>query len=185
MAAKPLSTTRRALLGAAASLPVLAFPTSARPARNRGTPPAADQAEWNARLTRYRHLAARAEAAAETGWFRAANDRYAAECANPATDRTAAFARLDRAEDLYWRRCTAPMQEAAVALVLTRAPDLEAVRLKLTAFRAHHLHELESNPRDCFDVIEEDISSMCWPTALARRKDRTKLTLQRMRLPMI
>ena len=49
------------------------------------------------------------------------------------------------------------MQQAAVALVLTPAPVLEAVREKIAVTRAHQLHEMESMPRDCFEVLEEDV----------------------------
>jgi hypothetical protein len=52
--------------------PVRAEPVEALPEG-----PAA--ARWTRRLTRYRHLAESARAAAETGWFRAANDRYERE----------------------------------------------------------------------------------------------------------
>jgi hypothetical protein len=150
MADRALSTSRRALLGAAASLPVLAI----APSTAAGV---GDRAEWDRRLARYRSLAARAKAAAETGWFRAANDRYYRECVDPAADRKVAFARVDRAEDLYWRRCTNPMQKAAVALVVTPVPDLEALRAKIAVIRAHQLHELDSMTRDCFKVLEEDV----------------------------
>jgi hypothetical protein len=120
----------------------------------------AEASLWNERLTRYRHLAARAKAAAETGWFRAANDRYYRACADPTADRKAAFARVGRAEDLYWRRCTDPMQKAAAALVLTPAPDLEALRHKLAVIRAHQLHELDCMSRDCFELLEEDVGQL-------------------------
>lgn len=94
MADRALSTSRRALLGAAASLPVLAISTPVRPepvetkstAGQRLLFPSS-RTLWNQRLARYRRLAARAEAAAETGWFRAANDRYAREAADPAADK--------------------------------------------------------------------------------------------------
>jgi hypothetical protein len=102
-------------------------------------------------------LAARTKAAAETGWFRAANDRFNRESATPGTDGPTAFARISRAEDLYWRRCTAPMQEAAEALVLTPAPDLEGLHDKLTVIRTHQLHEEGSMERDCIEVLEEDV----------------------------
>jgi hypothetical protein len=124
-------------------------------------PAPAAQEEWTARLTRYRALAARTEAAAETGWFRAANDRFNRESAAPGTDAPTAFARISRAEDLYWRRCTAPMQEAAEALVLTSAPDLEALRDKLAVIRAHQLHEEGSIERDCIEVLEDDLVRWC------------------------
>jgi hypothetical protein len=116
------------------------------------------RALWDRRLAHYRRLAAAAKAAAENGWFRAANDRFYREKADPAADHKAAFARLDRAEDLYWHRCTEPMQEAAVALALTPAPHVEALRTKITVIRTHELHELECMPRDCFEVLEEDVA---------------------------
>jgi hypothetical protein len=151
MADKPLSTTRRALLGAAASLPVLILtPAAAHPE------PAAARALWDCRLARYRRLAAAAKQAAETGWFRAANDRFNREKAAGPEARKAGFRRMDRAEDLYWRRCTDPMQKAAVALTLTPAPDVRALATKLAVIRTHQLHELDCMTRDCFEVLEED-----------------------------
>lgn len=154
--AKP-GTTRRSVLHAVAALPALAMPTGVRAEPFEAPPPPADRAVWNARLARYRHLAARAKAAAETGWFRAANDRFYRESADPAADRKAAFARMTRAENLYWHRCTAPLHEAAVALVLTVPPNIEALRDKLGAIRAHQLHEEGSMKRDCIEVLEGDL----------------------------
>jgi hypothetical protein len=116
--------------------------------------------EWTARLARYRRLSARAKAAAETGWFRAANDRFNRESTLPGTDGPTAFARISRAEDLYWRRCTEPLQEAAEVLVLTPAPDLEALREKLAVIRTHQLHEEGSMERDCVAVLEEDVGRL-------------------------
>ncbi|MEA3036646.1 MAG: hypothetical protein QOH04_2418 [Sphingomonadales bacterium] len=170
MAAPALSTTRRTLLGAAAGLlPAIALgeggsrPSLVRPEPVEGPvyPSSADRTLWNNRLARYRRLAARAKAAAETGWFRAANDRYYRACADPTADRKTAFARVNRAEDQFWRRCTAPLQQAAVALVLTPAPDLEALRVKLAVIRAHQLHEEGSMSRDCFEVLERDVDRLC------------------------
>ena len=62
-------TTRRRVLRAAAALPALAFPCPVRaePVEAPAVPliePSRDE-----RLARYRLLAARAQAAAETGWF--------------------------------------------------------------------------------------------------------------------
>jgi hypothetical protein len=122
------------------------------------------RALWDHRLARYRRLAEAAKAAAETGWFRAANDRYNRESADPSTDRKTAFARIDRAEDLYWRRCTDPMQQAAATLALTPAPDLEALRTKLALIRTHDLQELDCMTRNCFEVLEEDVGRLA-PTS--------------------
>ncbi|HYD37454.1 MAG TPA: hypothetical protein VEA60_07565, partial [Allosphingosinicella sp.] len=151
-------TTRRRVLGAAAALPALALPTpviARTPVESRGTRQsgtAADRTLWNDRLARYRRLAARAQAAAETGWFRAANDRFYRESADPNADQEAAFARLDRAEDFYWYRCIAPLHRAAATVVLTPAPDLAALRTKLTVIRTHQLHEPGPMERDCLIV---------------------------------
>jgi len=162
MADRALSTSRRALLGAAASLPIAALPVieSAAKQSRTASPPGEFCAKWNDRLARYRRLAARAKVAAETGWFRAANDRYYRETADAGADRQAAFARIDRAENLFWHRCTAPMQAAAIALVLSPAPHLEALRQKIAVIRAHELHELDSMTRDCFEVLEEDVGRL-------------------------
>jgi hypothetical protein len=48
------------------------------------------------------------------------------------------------------------MQEVAAALVLTPAPDLEALREKLIAIRAHQLHKPHHIAPQCFDVLVED-----------------------------
>jgi hypothetical protein len=169
MAGDKPSISRRRVLGAAALLPVaaLAAPSAAHV-------PIADAVLWKRRLASYRRIAARAAEAAESGWFRAASDRFVRECADIAARfggeaaqsedarrlHKAAFRRMDRAEDAYWRRCTAPMQEAAVALVLTPAPDLPAVRAKIAAVRAHALEELEVMPRHPLDVMDEDLARM-------------------------
>lgn len=157
--AKP-GTTRRRVLGAAAALSALALPSPVRGEPVETPPVPADRILWNQRLARYCQLFARAQAAAEAGWFRAANDRFYRESADPGTDRKAAFARMTRAENLYWHRCTAPMQDAAVALVLTPPPDLEALRTKLAIIRTHQLSEPETMERDCLIVLEEDLQRL-------------------------
>ena len=155
MAGSEPSISRRRVLGAAAAIPFLPLtPVRAEPFE---ALPVADRETWDRRLARYRSLAARAKKAEETGWFRAANERFYSEMADPGTDRKAAFARMTRAENLYWHRCTAPMQEAAGVLILTQPPDLEAIRTKLAIIRALQLYEPGSMARDCLDVLEEDV----------------------------
>lgn len=159
MADRALSTSRRALLGAAAAIPFLPLSSvRAEPVEVRS--PSADRELWNRNLARYQSLATRAKKAEETGWFQAANERFYSEMADPGTDRKAAFARMTRAENLYWHRCTAPMQEAAVALVLTPPPDWEALRDKLAVIRGHQLYEPGSMERECFEVLEKDVSRL-------------------------
>jgi hypothetical protein len=168
MAGREPSIPRRALLGAAAALPIAALAPPALSAARRSAPRLSAALDcraslamtWEARLARYRRLAERAKAAVETGWFRAANDLYNRQCADPAADRKAAFARIDRAEDLYWLRCTAPMQQAALALASTPVPDLPALRQKMAVMRTHELDELGCMTRSCLEVLEEDVGRL-------------------------
>lgn len=151
-------TTRRRILRAAASISFLPL-TAVRAEPVEAAPPLfADRQLWDRNLARYRNLAARAKRVEETGWFRAANERFYREMADPGTDRKAAFAHMNRAENLYWHRCTAPMQDAAVTLLLTPAPDLHALLEKLAAIRAHQLYQPRSLERDCFEILEEDVA---------------------------
>lgn len=167
------SISRPRILGAAAALPLAALPGDP-PGPAPAPGPAA--ALWSARLNAYQRLAVRARAAAETGWFRAANDLYYRQCAEIA-DRFGgqeaaarseeacrlydhAFERLDRAEQLYWRRCTAPAEKAAIALALTPAPDIAALRAKLTVLRAHALDEDGALPRPALKLVDEDLRRM-------------------------
>lgn len=82
------------------------------------------------------------------------------ESADPTADHETAFARLDRAEDVFWRRCTQPLNEAAEVVVLTPVHDLEALRAKLAIIRAHQLHEEGSMERDCVEVLDEDVGRL-------------------------
>jgi hypothetical protein len=171
MAAEPLSTTRRALLGAAASLPIL----SAIALSEGGSPPL-DGSTFARRLARYRRLAARAKEAAETGFLRAANLRYGRERAEvearfgsweaaAATPegrklRRAAFRRVSRAEDAFYRVCAAPLHRAAILLALTPAPDPRALIEKIAVIQAHKLHEDGIMPRCALDVLAEDVERL-------------------------
>jgi len=151
-------TTRRRVLRAAATIPFLPLtPVRAEPVEALPVP---DREPWDRNLARYRALAARAKKAEQTGWFRAANERFYRESADPDIDRKAAFARMTRAENLFWHRCTAPMQEAAIALVVTPAPDLGALRQKLGAVRAHQFHEEGSMERCWIDVLEQAVGRL-------------------------
>ena len=170
MAGPVPSISRRRVLGAAAALPVLAMGGQLRETVPECAATCARRL-WDRRLARYRRLAAAAAEAAETGWFREANERYEREAAETAAPfggesdqarrlRRAAFERVSAAEDAYWERCTEPMQRAAVALALTPAPDLAAVREKIGVMRAVRLHELGGMPRAYLEVLEEDLGRL-------------------------
>lgn len=188
MAALQPSISRRRVLGAAAAIPLLPLAAvRAEPAETKSTeglrpPLAPDRELWNRNLARYQSLAARAKKAEETGWFRAANERFFdREMADPGTDRKAAMARVTRAENLFWYRCTAPMQEAASALVLTPSPDLEAVRDKLSVIRTHQLYESGSMERECCDVLQEDVGRLM--AAASYRERGHVLFAEKVRVP--
>ena len=174
MAEEPLSTTRRALLGSAVALPIAALSTTARPEPVEGLSftPVRLCARWDRRLARYRRLAARTREAAETGWFRAANDRYSRERADleagfgsweaaAATPegrklRREIFAPVAAAEEAFYESCTRPMQQAAARLALTPAPDLPALLAKVRVMREQELDELEILGRSVLEVLAED-----------------------------
>ena len=166
MAGREPSISRRRVLGAAAALPLMSSGGAIASAAPSPSPsPSRSRRLWDRRLARYRRLAAETARAAEVGWFREANDRFdrEKEAAEGAPDaealRAAAWRRMDAAEDSYWHRCTAPMQEAAAALARTAAPDLEALRDKIGVIRAVRLHELECGG-DCFEVLEADVGRL-------------------------
>jgi hypothetical protein len=167
MAAEPLSIPRRALLGEAASLSVLSAL-----ALSEGGSPSLDGSTFARRLARYRRLAARAKHTAEAGFLSAANLRYGRERAEvearfgsweaaastPAGRklRHAAFRRVSRAEDAYYRSCAAPLHRAAILLALTPAPDPRALIEKIAVIQAHKLQEDGIMPRCALDVLAED-----------------------------
>lgn len=177
MAVQPLSTTRRALLGAAAALPIAALagpPLSARaPDPIRGAQPSPAAEIWTRRLAHYRRLHARAKAEEETGAFRAANDAYnevfaemtarfgtwpkarRSKTAKPLC--TAAFARITAAEAAYCRQYTVPLEKAVLALVRTPAPDLHALRAKIEVMRDQEVDCLDGTPSDPLEVVWEDV----------------------------
>ena len=174
MAGREPSTTRRRVLGAAAALPVAAFLHA--PALPSPAEPPPGRALWKRRLDAYLRIAREAEEAAESGWFAAANARYWADRAEVVArfgsweaaaaspegrqHRRTAFARVSEAEDAFWDRCTEPMQEAAVALALTPAPNVAAVRDKARVMRVLQLQELDRMEPDCFEVLEEDLGRL-------------------------
>jgi hypothetical protein len=171
MAGREPSITRRRVLGAAAAVPIAACIPA--PALLAAVP---DRRLWDRRLACYRRLSARAERAATSGWFREANDRYyrdfaAAEArfgrrkeARHSPEGTklwdAIWGRMVDAENLYWEQCSAPMIEAAVALILTPVPDADALIAKLRVMRERELETFEDMQRHPLEVLEEDVGRL-------------------------
>lgn len=171
MATELFSTTRRTLLGAAVSLPIAALPAAAVASTAEQHTPA--RTLWNRRLATYRRLAARKKEAAETGFYRQANDRYereqaalahrfgswqaarASEAGRPLC--RAAFAQVDAAEQAFYDRCTAPMKRAAVRLAVTPAPDVEALLTKIRVMQEQQLDELDCMKRPVLEVLARDV----------------------------
>ncbi len=183
MAGHEPSTTRRHVLGAAAALPIVALipaPAASVIARSATTKQSSPAAEiWNRHLARYHRLAVRAKQAAESGWFRAANDRHARDIEillarfgswedarlspEGAALCVALWQRLDEAEETYWERCILPIENLAVVLALTPAPDVDALIAKLQVIREQKLEESDRMPRRLLDVLEEDLARLRSP----------------------
>lgn len=179
MAAQPLSTTRRALLGAAVALPIAALagpPVIATPDPIRGKQSSPVAEIWTRRLAHYRRLHARAKAEAETGAFRAANDRHD-EAFAEITARygnwrkalrsktgkplcAAAYARIAAAESAYCRQYTVPLEKAALALMRTPAPDLQALRAKIEVMRDQEVDCFDGTPSDPLEVVWRDVQRL-------------------------
>lgn len=173
MAAKPFSTTRRALIGAAAALPFL--PLTADTSAEASAKEEA-RALWNRRLADYRRLLAAKEAEETAGAFRTASDLYDAERAAivarfgswDAARETeqgralcrAAFTPMNAAEEAFYDDFTAPLQRAAVALAQTQTPDPEALLAKIRVIQEHELEELGCMPRPVLELLAEDVERL-------------------------
>jgi hypothetical protein len=171
MAGRVPSITRRRVLGAAAAVPIAAcIPT---PALLAAVP---DRRLWDRRLACYRRLVARAERAATSSWFRDANDQYYRDVADAEArfgsrkdaERSpegaklwdTIWGRMVDAENLYWEQCSAPMIEAAIALIITPVPDAAALTAKLRVMRERELETFEDLQRHPLEVLEEDVGRL-------------------------
>jgi hypothetical protein len=74
--------------------------------------------------------------------------------------RTAAFARVTRAENLYYDRHTAPLMRAATLLAETPAPDLPAVLAKIRVMQAHELQEEGAMEKPALGLLAEDVDRL-------------------------
>jgi hypothetical protein len=177
MAAEPFTTTRRTLLGAAASLPLAALPAAAQYKRGQllVTVPTCSQT-WNRRLAEYRRRHASWKHEAEAGAFHAANEEYNRHFADlsarfgswhealrspiGAPLCRAAFAPAAAAEKAFYDDFTAPLQRAAVRLALTPAPDLEALLAKIRVMHEQELDELGRMTRSVLEVLADDVERL-------------------------
>jgi hypothetical protein len=166
------------VLGAAVALPLIGAVAPARPEPVEGLSWTSDPlaARWARRLAVYRRLAARTREAAETGFFRAANDRYnreraelearygsweaAAATPEGSALRRAIFAPAAAAEEAFYDRCTKPTQRAAAHLAQTPAPELSALLAKIRVMQEQELDELEILGRSVLDVLADDVARL-------------------------
>jgi hypothetical protein len=72
----------------------------------------------------------------------------------------AAFDRVNRAEEAYYDRCTAPAMRAAVLVCQTPVPDLPALLAKIRVMQAHELHEEGSMPKPALELLAEDVGRL-------------------------
>jgi hypothetical protein len=179
MAAEPFTTTRRTLLGAAASLPIAAFSapvTGTVPERGLSPSPNPARTLWNRRLAEYRRRHASWKHEAEAGAFHSANEEYNRHYADlsarfggwfealrspiGAPLCRAAFAPVAAAEEAFYDDFTAPLQRSAVRLALTPPPDLEALLAKIRVMQEDELDELGSMARPVLEVLAYDVARL-------------------------
>jgi hypothetical protein len=167
-----VQTSRRGMLGALA----IATPAAAAALSQFAEPAYAgtvDRAAWDRAKFRYEARLLHQEAVEKLGYLHVATDdrktaRYivaelsgvrdaymVTEKSHPhlATRIRAA----DRANERWAKECVEPLDQAAIALLLTPAPDLEAVKFKFAMIERHELHEWTMTPRDCAEVIRKDL----------------------------
>lgn len=154
-------TDRRAFLTGMAAIPAVAL--TAQPAA------ASPRASWDAALFNWKAACIMQEAYSEIGPLAEANDLYRNDTDVLATrygslrrakanaQGKAAFARVTAVED-EGRRHYEAADQAAVQLLRTPAPDIDAVRLKIQVIKDHDLHiSLESEP---WTIITRDLERL-------------------------
>ena len=103
---------------------------------------------------------------------RSAIDRFgtvprAKEDASEAKAIEAGWEALSEAETAWYSDYVHPADLAAIGLVLTPAPDLEAVLLKAKIAKDHELDNTTSMPREPMDVILDDVRRLDLTNELA------------------
>lgn len=158
-------TDRRAFLTGMAAIPALAMTAQPAAASSRST--------WDAAVFNWKAACITQEAYSEIGPLAEANDRYRDDTDKLATRYgsirrakanvqgkaaiEAAFARVTAVED-EGRRHYEAADRAAVQLLRTPAPDIDAVRIKIQVTKDHDLHiSLESEP---WTIITRDLERL-------------------------
>ncbi len=72
----------------------------------------------------------------------------------------AAFAAISKAEQTFDREFATPLDQAAQLLVLTPAPDLAAITVKIGVIAAFELDNDSAMPREPIDIIKEDAARL-------------------------
>lgn len=157
-------TTRRALLGAIAATPIVAAVATSPATATTHTP----DPRWNRRVARYRRARALMEADYAFGDNAKANEAF--NTARAEAVRAVGEGRLDehpgfpeaweamsRADEERFRRYIRPADLAAMLVVLTPAPNLEAALLKVEIIKEHELDNYSPMPRDPFGIVLEDM----------------------------
>ncbi|HEY1606570.1 MAG TPA: hypothetical protein VGF77_13340 [Allosphingosinicella sp.] len=140
-------------------------------------PPTSGRTLWDRRLHEYRRLQALDDASNAFGPYSLAKEEYDLVCLRLGVPDTARWSSeslseadrkefheagrtMDRKCDVYMDAYYCPAQDAAIALLLTPAPDLEAALTKIAIIKQHDLHTLTRVPRDCFEVVAEDMARL-------------------------
>jgi len=70
----------------------------------------------------------------------------------------AAYEAEQRVSDKWMDEYVYPTEAAAIALLLTPAPDIEALQFKMRVIEKEELHLSNATPRDCCQVLHEDVA---------------------------
>jgi hypothetical protein len=81
------------------------------------------------------------------------------------------------AQDAWWRDLSEPSQEAARVLVLTPAPDVDAIAIKVRIIREFELDLDKNMPRDCMEILHEDSARVAAGTVLPFGGDRPPIAV--------
>lgn len=144
MADAEANPTRRSILALLTAAPAAAAlsPAAASPSPSRS--------EWDRRLHRYRCLAALAEAEQKFGAFAEAEAAWG----NSRIGR----AEIEAAETAIHRDYYVPLWQAALLLMRTPAPDLDAALVKISLIREHELnYDASVADGEAMAIVREDL----------------------------
>jgi hypothetical protein len=147
-----LRSTRRALIGAIASTPIVVTLAS----QAKATPARVDTSEWDQRLNEYLTARDAYEADLKGGSLRTAYNAHDAGTAPPG--------QFSEAEERHHQKFGLPREGALQRLLATPVPSLAALRQKIWIAESEFVSEdTIANGKNILAVIGEDIARIMMP----------------------